>query len=136
MAATKCTDCGRRVHTTSGIQMCEPCEEYAGWENTHSDGAHDKINEGKTAMRYWNFKNREDRDAYLADERKTMEHCPVCHPELDPRKPVKGGNTTGHHSPRRTQLNHRTQCTHAQTPAARRVCREAYWAGVALQEKA
>ena len=64
--SAKCIDCGRKVSTDSiGTELCPACLEYAGWENTHSDFDHNGSNEG--------------------DE--TTEHCPVCHPELDPRKP-------------------------------------------------
>lgn len=48
--------------------MCIPCFDYAGWENTHDDDGHDSDN--------------------LDD------HCPVCHPERDPRHlTVKTGHT-------------------------------------------
>lgn len=80
------------------ITACQPCEDFAGWENSHADGHPFEV------------------DAAA---------CWICHPELDesaadytPRK--------GHHSPRRPQINHKA-CQHAQTPAARRECRKAYW---------
>jgi hypothetical protein len=56
-----CTECGRKEDfRASGL--CKPCREYAEWENTHADENH-------------------------ADQQ-VVEDCPVCHPELDPRKPV------------------------------------------------
>jgi hypothetical protein len=63
--SAKCTDCGRKVATsTMGTELCEACLEYAGWENTHSDFNHENDQEGETT-----------------------ENCPICHPELDGRKP-------------------------------------------------
>jgi hypothetical protein len=63
--SAKCTDCGRKIATSiRGTELCEGCLEYAGWENTHSD---------------WNHANDPQADS--------TEGCPVCHPELDPRKP-------------------------------------------------
>lgn len=65
-----CEDCGRRVGKSGHPTLCTACYDYAGWENTHSDSGH----EG----------NPEAEDAEI---------CPVCHPELDPRKAVKPGRS-------------------------------------------
>jgi Rho termination factor-like protein len=67
--SSKCTDCGRK-EGFRGSELCDDCREYAEWENTHSDNGHEN-GEGEFA-----------------------EGCPVCHPELDPRKgPVKTGRS-------------------------------------------
>jgi hypothetical protein len=66
-AATKrgnCTECGRKEDfRASGL--CEPCREYAEWENAHSDEGHD------------------DKEFPVRDA--LTEACQVCHPELDGR---------------------------------------------------
>lgn len=103
---------GSDPDTAKGLGQCAPCYELAGWDNTHSDSSHEDP-EGSHSLD-------------LANE---MDSCWVCHPELNlatDRTPRKA--KAGHNSPRRTQLNHRTQCTHPQTPQARRACREAFWA--------
>lgn len=62
-----CEDCGRKVGKSGHPTLCEPCYDYAGWENTHQDG-HD-------------------------DDEATAAACPVCHPELDPRTARKTGRS-------------------------------------------
>lgn len=123
MAAKMCNVCGTRrvgsggkrydVQSAAAIGLCGPCDEEGGWENTHSDEGHDNYGP----------------DSPAGDEQPFMAGCWICHPELnEAKRPVKAGSTKGHNSPRRKQLNHRTQCKHPQTPAARRACREAHWA--------
>lgn len=124
MARKVCAACNTRTvgtgpgtdpESAKGVGVCTTCYELAGWENTHSDSGHEDP-EGSDSLD-------------LANE---MDACWVCHPELNLAKdhtPAKA--KAGHTSPRRTQLNHRTQCTHPQTPAARRACREAHWAAQA-----
>lgn len=64
-----CTECGRKEDfRASGL--CADCRSYGEWENTHSDSNHDAD------------PNAEDKD-----------DCPVCHPELDPRKPKSAGRS-------------------------------------------
>lgn len=89
------------------LDLCVTCLTESGWENTHSDEGHEDSNDGEPAMA----------------------HCWICHPELNPNTEP----ATGHHSPRRKQLNHRTQCSHPQTPKARRDCRNAHWAAQAKE---
>jgi hypothetical protein len=91
--SAKCTDCGRKVSTdVIGPELCDLCLEYAEWENAHSDHGHDEIAktpEG-TYPAAWGVpaKSKLAEDlAYVASERTMMGTCPVCHPELDPRKP-------------------------------------------------
>lgn len=110
MARKLCTVCNTRAVGTGGgddadsarsLGECNPCYTEGGWENSHSDEDHDS---------------------------EPNPHCWICHPELNlAQKDHTPRTRTGHHSPRRGTINHRTQCSHAQTPAARRACRKAYW---------
>lgn len=68
-----CEDCGRKVGKSGHPTLCEPCYDYAGWENTHSDDAHGT--DGFTGV-------PSDKDV-----------CPVCHPELDRRTERKTGKS-------------------------------------------
>lgn len=91
---------------------CTPCLTEAEWENEHSDYAH------------------ADGEGYQADVDR-MAECWECHPELnEAQKPYapRQRRQPAEQAARRTQLNHKSQCTHPQTPAARRACREEYWA--------
>jgi len=103
MAKKMCIECGLRPITkeAKGPEVCDPCFDYAGWENTHSDSGHDE--------------NPDD----LADE---MAQCPVCHPELDMRKvaPAKGHTNT---APRSRHPH--TACKHGSNPKERGACRKA-----------
>lgn len=108
----KCTEGCGRVAGVNGL--CEPCEDYGMWENSHEDEGHDNYGP----------------DSPAGPEQDFMKDCPVCHPELDPRniktkvnKPVVGKATYT----RRPQLDH-TKHHHPQTPAARRACKNAFWA--------
>lgn len=130
MARKVCIDCGLRPQVSGNIELCTGCDEYAGWENTHSDSGHYDID--TYSLENTTFSRQVEVDNYIADTKIEMESCPVCHPELDTR-PTTKTTREGHHSPRRQQLNHRTQCTHPQTPAARRECRKAYWAAQAAK---
>lgn len=68
-----CEDCGRKVGDSGHPTLCPPCFDYAGWENTHNDNAH----EGNSA----------------ASEQAEIAECPVCHPELDLRTAKKAGRS-------------------------------------------
>lgn len=124
MARKICNVCNARPvgYGTNGDQrqaqsmdLCTPCYEEGGWENTHSDFAHDA--EAEHMVQQGNNE---------AGHR--VEGCWICFPELnDAQKPYVKRERKGHQSPRRTQLNHR-YCLHAQTPKARRDCRNAFWA--------
>jgi hypothetical protein len=111
MARKLCIVCNtRQARNNDGItDMCKPCYEYASWENTHSDYGHDDPE--CVAKGY--------------DTQASIDQCLVCQ-DKDPAETAT--TRAGHHSPRRKQLNHRRDCRHAQTPAARRACREAHWA--------
>lgn len=95
---------------------CAPCMTEAEHENTHNDYGH---KDPECVAKGYDYQSN-------------LDQCWMCHPELNLAKEtyVKR-ERKGHHSPRRQQINHRTQCQHAQTPAARRECREAHWAQVA-----
>lgn len=124
MSRKLCTVCNTRPvgYGTNGDQahaqrqgMCTPCLEEAGWENTHNDYGHDETSEHMV-------------QAGSNEAGHRVEGCWICFPELnDAQKTYVKRERTGHQSPRRTQLNHRF-CLHAQTPKARRDCRNAFWA--------
>jgi hypothetical protein len=64
-AQITCQVCGRKASPpegTLGIELCQPCYDYAGWENTHSDYSH----ESKTAK------------AEYGKEYGHQDNCPVC----------------------------------------------------------
>jgi hypothetical protein len=91
----KCADCGVRPidRNTQGrdSSMCTECFDYAGWENQHSDEAHENM----LAELEW--------DA-LAE---LTSGCPVCHPELDPRNQPVAEPVA---KPKATRL-HRCHCS-------------------------
>jgi hypothetical protein len=97
-----CIDCGiRRVGSDAptGVKLCDPCNEYAEWENEHSDNGHGPG----------------------ADDNQPHD-CPVCFPELDPRSPAK---KTGHHNTvAKTRTSHAGH-GHPATPRDRAACRKA-----------
>lgn len=77
-AAKVCFECGKAKidFKTQGRDstMCEPCFEYAGWENTHSDDGHDDY-----ATIAQIRQNRIDFDDAHVDVRlDEMRECPVC----------------------------------------------------------
>lgn len=128
MANKMCNVCGKRRVGSGGTSydtasaalngLCGPCDMEGGWENTHSDWGHDA--NGPVAEA-----NDEE------EHGKRVKGCWICYPELnmaqvEPKAKAKA-KTTKEASARRKQLNHRTQCTHPQTPAERRKCREAFW---------
>jgi hypothetical protein len=117
-----------QAHATS-MGYCNPCLTEADCENGHSDYGHDAIAEFEKDGDITHI------EGFTADqlelEQQRMDECWVCHPELNAAQGtyVKQ-ERKGHHSPRRQQINHRA-CKHAQTPKARRDCRNAYWAAQA-----
>lgn len=112
MARTMCSDCNTRPVSSAqrgnGGSLCELCEDYAGWENTHNDYDHDGINDGSA----------EATDHDTMD----MANCPVCHPELDPRNRTPRAS---HHNTAPRSWNSHAGCNHHRTPAARAACRKA-----------
>lgn len=88
--AKRCQVCGKRPvdRKTQGRDstMCEPCFEYAGWENTHSDNGHDSEGYGTT--------DADTEAAWLAEK----ENCPVCrgnNPANDDVKTKVNGSKPG-----------------------------------------
>lgn len=147
MARKLCTLCNSRPvgYGTNGDQAhaismgyCTPCLTEAEWENVHNDEDHDGMlatPEGQVPQGwFWSAQDKlsmEEKLAQVAETRKYAAACWECHPELnEAQRPYTPRTRTqpASQAPRRTQLNHRTQCKHPQTPAARRACREAYWA--------
>jgi len=124
MAAKICNVCNiRRVYTGSKgteiapnlSELCNYCFEEGGWENTHSDAAHSKIDLANMTE---------------AEELETR-GCWFCFPELNLAQQPAGKSTgTKKQGVRRPQLNHKGH-KHPQTPAARRECKKAFWAKVA-----
>lgn len=128
---TLCNVCGTRTvgsggrqydtQSASSLGLCGYCYEEAGWENTHSDWGHDANSETVVEG------DGEDENGHR------VKGCWICFPELNmaqkPHTPRKA-SATGERKvgTRRPQLNHRTQCTHPQTPEDRRECRKAFWA--------
>lgn len=97
----KCIECGAPANSPTG-DLCNPCYEYAGWENTHTDEGH------------------EEPRMHFDTSNDIRDDCPVCHPELDPR--VKStrrsnANAAGKH------FDH-SQCAHEATKSARAKCRK------------
>ncbi len=105
--ATKrmCGDCGIRPinrNNAADNDLCGPCNDYAEWENTHSDWAHEFATDGEDGI--------------------FLDNCPVCHPELDPRTAaVRTGHTNT------VAKSHRSHagCNHPRTPRDRAICRKA-----------
>lgn len=112
MTKKLCDICGIRNAVSTSVNngtdgMCVPCYDEAGWENTHSDGAHDDIAAGT-------YEN--------VDEAVYMESCWICHPELNKAKaPAKVGHTN---TIAKSYHSHAT-CKHPVTPKARAACRKA-----------
>lgn len=101
-----CTDCGRKLssanRSTTNDDMCNACDDYAAWENTHEDEGHDYLGEGSV-----------DNDL--------RSHCPVCQGD----KPVAPAAKAGHtNTAPKTHTSHKGH-DHPATPKARAACRKA-----------
>jgi hypothetical protein len=89
MTTTKrCVSCNLRPQMTRsnpnfshGTESCEPCDTLGGWENAHSDAGHDDID--SYTVENTTFKTKAEVKAYIAETKREMESCWVCHPELD-----------------------------------------------------
>lgn len=137
MAATMCNVCGKRrgktgskgTETSPHRDMCNYCYEEGGWENAHSDYDHEGLNAGTIEYGMTTHKTRAEFEAWLADEKEGAKGCWICHPELNlAQKPAKAASTgPKKQGVRRPQFNHKGH-SHPQTPAARRACKEAFWA--------
>lgn len=100
MAIKLCLDCGMRKPMSGDLELCEKCETYAGWENTHSDNGHEGNEDGTAEF---------------------TTNCPVCHPELDDRPTTR---RTGHtNTVAKTRTSHAGH-HHARDPQDRAICRK------------
>lgn len=127
MARKTCTDCGTRPTTSESPEglLCAPCLSYAENENDHGDNGHDALlgNDDRPMLADgWMFSDQDQLDAYVADTRRIMAECPVCHPELDPRNVAP---RTGHHNTAAHSWNSHAGHGHPTTAAARAACRKA-----------
>lgn len=94
MNAKTCSICETRPAATgvrktnagmsSDMDYCVPCFEESGWENTHSDRAHETFE--KLTVRGSSFKNKADLDAYKAEMREETKICWICNPEINEAK--------------------------------------------------
>lgn len=108
-APTHCTECFRPVTARNSAatvygaigydNVCGPCYDYWGWENTHSDEGHDDLD-----------LHAEERNDCLVCQRTLGFGDAVTTPE-----PVDTG---------RRNRSHAT-CAHPRTPAGRAACRKA-----------
>lgn len=128
MANKMCTECKIRPidWSTQGRDSwaCTPCFDYAGAENEHSDNAHDVYSTPESIAQA-----REDfGDVHVDVRLDEMINCPVCHPELDPRKENEVISTPrpaqrGNRNAAGKQSSHK-MCGHPLTKAAREKCRQ------------
>lgn len=95
-----CIDCGRKLtasNRSDNRDMCIACFDYAGWENTHSDYAHDM----------------------LSDDDPMREGCPVCEGNV----PTAPAPKTGHTDTAPRSWSSHAGHNHPATPKARAACR-------------
>lgn len=109
---TKCTqdefDCNRPIDkSVIGPELCTRCLDYASWENVHSDDGH-------------NSKPSKSEYPQIVED---MKHCPVCHPELDPRVVKPSAKRTSNQNAAGPHFSH-ANCDHPKTKAARAQCRK------------
>lgn len=125
MSRKICIDCRQRPvsETALGLSLCDPCGEYAEWENTHSDGCHEVYQTEDQIQQ-----NRQDfGDTHVDVKLDEMIACPVCHPELDPRNtelyvPTPRPAQRGNQNAAGKQESHKL-CGHPLTKSARQKCR-------------
>lgn len=112
-----CALCKQRPRSSHviGPDLCDPCHEYAGWENTHSDQGHDAMS------------------ADDPTEASYLEHCPICQDVPPPwtikeEKIVKNATARTRTNPTTSNMSH-ADCLHERTPKGRAACRKALRAG-------
>lgn len=117
-----CSLCKQRPRSTHviGPDLCDPCHEYAGWENTHNDEAHDEFNLTEYAI---------TTGATIDDLRA---NCPICNDVPPPwtkentvktnTRPARTANPTTSH------FSH-AGCAHPRTPKDRAACRKSMRSG-------
>lgn len=121
-----CSLCRRRPRSTHviGPDLCDPCHEYAGWENTHSDEDHDGIAAGHGL----------DSPVGLDSITQTMTACPICNNVTPPweETPVKTKTAPRvRTNPTTSNMSH-ASCSHPRTPKGRAACRKALRSGSTL----
>jgi len=96
MPAKMCNSCKtRRASSENMAELCNPCYEYAGWENQHQDDNHD---EGENLT----------------------PDCLVCHGTDPAEIPVVKGHSNGI---KKSHTSH-AACKHPSTKADRAKCRK------------
>jgi hypothetical protein len=105
-APATCIDCGRKLtasnRSTTNRDMCEPCFDYAGWENQHEDDAHDDMGNGSV-------------------DEAIRAMCPVCQGNA----PTAPAPRTGHTNTKPATWSSHAGHDHPATPKARAACRKA-----------
>lgn len=131
MARKTCNVCNVRKGTdangSSFNDMCDPCYQEGGWENTHNDGDHENIIAGNVVYGMTTHKTEAEFKTWLKEER---EGCWICFPELNlAKKPAKAVGTPKQPVVRRPQLNHKGH-SHPATSKARATCRAVFWSSL------
>lgn len=108
------------------LPYCDPCATEAGWENVHSDDAHDALAQAIATNVYATWMT----PAILADAASTpgftMANCWICHPELNQAaKDYTPRTGTPRTDAAKTPHRSHAGCDHAVTPKARAACRKA-----------
>lgn len=117
MARRLCIVCNTRPQDRSNgsdVELCTRCFDYAGWENTHSDDAHDAVAAGDTD----GFSGGQ---ATIDRIREEMKGCPVCLGN----DPANEAPRTGHTNTRAHSHNTHGACKHRRTAKDRAACRKA-----------
>lgn len=127
MAHKLCIVCNtRRAVRNDGItDMCTPCYDYAGWENTHSDDDHEGILAGDVTWGMTTHKTRKEFDAWIKECRSETKQCPVCQDNDPANRPAR----TGHTNTRAHSWNSHAGHHHGRTPGDRAACRKSIKAG-------
>lgn len=113
MKKQMCHDCKKRiVSREANGTLCEPCADWAGWENQHSDDAHQEILDGEEMVIAAEL---------LESIRGEMENCPICQNYPHPRDTFKAG----HKNTAPKSYTSHAECGHPRTPKARELCRRA-----------
>jgi len=140
MKQVMCNVCGKRrgqtgtkgTETSPHHDMCNYCFEEGGMENGHSDNGHHAINARVEAADGF---TTELTDWEKSEWEGFMQSCWICHPELNLAQTQKSTKVQDQRNSsvagftRRQQLNHKGH-SHPATSAARRACKEAFWASL------
>lgn len=116
MAAKTCDLCPRRADSPiSGL--CTKCYDYSGWENTHTDEAHETYYAADATPEII-----AEREALIAEGRMYAEaDCLICQGVPDPSTvEIVKGHSNGI---KKSHTSH-AGCKHESTKAARAKCRK------------